>query len=329
MSKPTVLEKDEIKTVPYVVSTREQHLVAATGNTIYARGDLEGESALALQRHARRRAAASIPDDNNADRLQGHLHRQRRAWSSTGDPIDARDHRVGARDPRWRPGLPGQRSICRSTSFRTPRRARSTVRSSRSSTASTMVGPVPGRGDQPRHAATGSNRGMCWRSISDRRARDKIRSRAASACVGGFGANVQLPDWTGRDVHGLQDLRPHQLRPDHGIEVPIRAVRSRSATPEVCSGFWLKHLAGDTDVAVKMAPWTAEAEELRAWATLLRIPGLTHERVTRALQSVASAAELVRMAPRRARSCSISRSMRAAQLRAPRSDNRSMPTCSG
>ena len=42
-----------------------------------------------------------------------------------------------------------------------------------------------------------------------------------------------------------------------------------------------------------------EAEELRAWATLLRIPGLTYERVTRALQSVASTAELVRMAPRR------------------------------
>ena len=37
-----------------------------------------------------------------------------------------------------------------------------------------------------------------------------------------------------------------------------------------------------------------EAEELRAWATLLRIPGLTYERVVRALQSVASAAELLR-----------------------------------
>jgi DNA processing protein len=41
-----------------------------------------------------------------------------------------------------------------------------------------------------------------------------------------------------------------------------------------------------------------EAEELRAWATLLRIPGLTYERVTGALRSVASAAELVRTAPR-------------------------------
>ena len=38
-----------------------------------------------------------------------------------------------------------------------------------------------------------------------------------------------------------------------------------------------------------------EAEELRAWVTLLRIPGLTYERVVRALQSVASAAELLRV----------------------------------
>jgi LysM domain len=44
MSKPTVLEKGEIKNLPYVVSSREQHLVAATGNTIYARGSLEGEA---------------------------------------------------------------------------------------------------------------------------------------------------------------------------------------------------------------------------------------------------------------------------------------------
>lgn len=43
MSKPTVLEKDEINRAPYVVSTREQHLVAAVGNTIYVLGELEGE----------------------------------------------------------------------------------------------------------------------------------------------------------------------------------------------------------------------------------------------------------------------------------------------
>jgi LysM repeat protein len=44
MSKPGVLEKSQIKELPYVVSTREQHLAAATGNTIYARGELAGET---------------------------------------------------------------------------------------------------------------------------------------------------------------------------------------------------------------------------------------------------------------------------------------------
>jgi hypothetical protein len=44
MSKPGVLEKGEVKELPYVVSSREQHLASATGNTIYARGELEGEA---------------------------------------------------------------------------------------------------------------------------------------------------------------------------------------------------------------------------------------------------------------------------------------------
>lgn len=43
MSKPMVLEKDQLKSMPHVVSSRDQHLVTAVGNTIYAKGDLEGE----------------------------------------------------------------------------------------------------------------------------------------------------------------------------------------------------------------------------------------------------------------------------------------------
>jgi LysM repeat protein len=43
LSKPVVLAEEQIKDSPYVVSTREQHLVAATGNVIYVRGDLEGD----------------------------------------------------------------------------------------------------------------------------------------------------------------------------------------------------------------------------------------------------------------------------------------------
>ncbi|HZF26141.1 MAG TPA: LysM peptidoglycan-binding domain-containing protein [Steroidobacteraceae bacterium] len=44
MSKPSVLEKGEAKASPYVVASREQHLAAATGNTIYAKGKLDGEA---------------------------------------------------------------------------------------------------------------------------------------------------------------------------------------------------------------------------------------------------------------------------------------------
>ena len=43
LSKPAVLEKDQIKDSPYVVSTREQHLAAATGNVIYVRGEVGGD----------------------------------------------------------------------------------------------------------------------------------------------------------------------------------------------------------------------------------------------------------------------------------------------
>jgi len=38
MSKPTVLAKEQIKDAPYVLSTRNSHLVMADGDTVYARG---------------------------------------------------------------------------------------------------------------------------------------------------------------------------------------------------------------------------------------------------------------------------------------------------
>jgi LysM repeat protein len=38
MSKPSVLEKDQIKGAPYVLSTRDSHVVMSEGNTVYARG---------------------------------------------------------------------------------------------------------------------------------------------------------------------------------------------------------------------------------------------------------------------------------------------------
>jgi hypothetical protein len=38
LSKPSVLAKEQIKTAPYVLATRDLHVVMAEGNTIYARG---------------------------------------------------------------------------------------------------------------------------------------------------------------------------------------------------------------------------------------------------------------------------------------------------
>ena len=43
MSKPMVLEKDQAKHAPYLVSSRDQHLAMAAGNTVYARGKIEGD----------------------------------------------------------------------------------------------------------------------------------------------------------------------------------------------------------------------------------------------------------------------------------------------
>ncbi|HKE45785.1 MAG TPA: DNA-processing protein DprA [Steroidobacteraceae bacterium] len=59
----------------------------------------------------------------------------------------------------------------------------------------------------------------------------------------------------------------------------------------------------------------AAAEERRAWVTLLRIPGLTYERVARGLQAVGSAAELAQTADRRPELLELSEHARL-QLRA-------------
>ena len=44
MSKPSVLERGQVRNSPYVVSSREQHLAAAAGQTVYARGKLDGDA---------------------------------------------------------------------------------------------------------------------------------------------------------------------------------------------------------------------------------------------------------------------------------------------
>ena len=38
MSKPTVLDRDQIKAAPYVLATRDLHVIMSEGDTVYARG---------------------------------------------------------------------------------------------------------------------------------------------------------------------------------------------------------------------------------------------------------------------------------------------------
>src|SRR5262245_28963561 len=66
MSKPSVLDKDQVKNSPYVVSSRDQHLVMATGNTIYARGKIEGEN---NTRYAVVHVGDELRDPDNNDLL--------------------------------------------------------------------------------------------------------------------------------------------------------------------------------------------------------------------------------------------------------------------
>lgn len=70
LSKPMVLEKKEIKAAPYVVSSREQHLINAAGNTIYARGDLDEAGAHYNVMHIGE--PLRDPDDNDVVGYQAH-----------------------------------------------------------------------------------------------------------------------------------------------------------------------------------------------------------------------------------------------------------------
>lgn len=64
LSKPAVLDKDQIDDSPYVVSTREQHLAAAAGNVIYVRGDL-GETSNSRYNVIHVGDPLRDPDDND------------------------------------------------------------------------------------------------------------------------------------------------------------------------------------------------------------------------------------------------------------------------
>lgn len=84
MSKPMVLEKDQIKAAPYIVSSRDQHIVMATGNTLYARGNLAGD---VNTRYSIVHVGEELrdPDDNDVVGFEGHYAGSARL-TRTGDP---------------------------------------------------------------------------------------------------------------------------------------------------------------------------------------------------------------------------------------------------
>jgi LysM repeat protein len=100
MSKPTVLDRDQIKTAPYVLATRDLHVVMSEGDTVYARG-FTSPAELGSHYNVVRVGDALIdPDDNRVlgyDGIftgSGHVTRQ-------GDPTtlimteSARESRAG------------------------------------------------------------------------------------------------------------------------------------------------------------------------------------------------------------------------------------------
>jgi LysM repeat protein len=86
MSKPSVLSEEQIKGAPYVLATRDLHLVITDGNTVYARGFTEPAELGMHYNMVRVGDALRDPDDNRVIGYDGiylgtgHVTRQ-------GDPV--------------------------------------------------------------------------------------------------------------------------------------------------------------------------------------------------------------------------------------------------
>lgn len=64
MSKPSVLTKEQIKVAPYVLATRDQHVVMSDGDTLYVRGFVQAAQLGAHYNVVRVGDALRDPDDN-------------------------------------------------------------------------------------------------------------------------------------------------------------------------------------------------------------------------------------------------------------------------
>jgi len=84
MSRPAVLEKGQIRAAPHILSSRDQHLAMASGNTVYARGDLSEEP---NTRYSVMRAGDPLvdPDDNDVVGYEG-IYTATARLTRPGDP---------------------------------------------------------------------------------------------------------------------------------------------------------------------------------------------------------------------------------------------------
>lgn len=192
MSKPTVLEKDQIKDAPYIVSTREQHLVAAAGNVIYARGDIEGD---VNSRYNVIHVGEPLrdPDDNDLIGYEG-IYTGEARLVENGDPATL-ELTTSSRETLDGDLLfPGTFDVPLDFIPHAPA----------SQVDGRIISIVDGIYVVGQYQVVVINRGSSHGlepghvlaiDVSGARVKDP-KSRGVSR-VGGFGANVQLPDWRG------------------------------------------------------------------------------------------------------------------------------------
>jgi len=85
MSKPMVLATEQVKGAPYLFAARDEHVIMAAGNTVYARGFSQPAEVGALYNVVRVGDALRDPDDNKVVGYDG-LYTASGHVTRTGDP---------------------------------------------------------------------------------------------------------------------------------------------------------------------------------------------------------------------------------------------------
>jgi len=123
MSKPSVLDKDQIASAPHVLGTRDNHIIMADDNTVYAVGFKEPAQLGTSYNFVRVGEALRDPEDNRILGYNG-VYTGTGHVTRIGDPATLI---VTASNRRPTPATNCSRaaSTCRSTSYRACRKPRS------------------------------------------------------------------------------------------------------------------------------------------------------------------------------------------------------------